>query len=66
MGESLVAFSHPVCFFLPLDGPTRVLGGVKDLEGKLLRHTFPASEARKTHDPAAREFKRMLEALGPD
>src|SRR5258707_15286873 len=53
MGESLVAFRHSVGFFLALDCSTRVLGGVEDLERKLLRHALPATLARETHDPAA-------------
>src|SRR5260370_37639060 len=55
MGESLVAFRHPVCFFLALDRPACVLGGVEDLERKLLGHALPAPLARETHDPAAGE-----------
>ena len=63
MGESLVAFGHPVCFFLPLDSPARVLGGVKDLEGKLLGHALAAALAGETHDPPPRQGKP---ALRPD
>src|SRR5258708_30569407 len=63
MGESLVAFGHPVGFFFALDRTTRVLGGVQDLERKLLRHAFPAPLARETHDPPAREREP---ALRPD
>src|SRR5229473_2530516 len=63
MGESLVAFRHSVGFFLALDCSTRVLGGVEDLERKLLGHALPATLARETHDPAAGEGKP---ALGPD
>src|SRR5260370_2144179 len=55
VGESLVAFSHPMGFFLPLDGPARVLGRVEQLERELLRHALPAPLPRETDDPAAGE-----------
>ena len=63
MGESLVAFSHPVGFFFALDRPARVLGRVKNLERELLRHTLPATLPGETHDPAARQRQP---ALRPD
>src|SRR6266436_698610 len=63
VGESLVAFRHPVGFFLALDSPARVLGGVEDLECQLLGHALPASLPGKTHDPAPREGEP---ALRPD
>src|SRR6266849_1473405 len=63
MGESLVAFRHPVGFFLALDRPACVLGGVEDLERKLLGHALAATLPRETHDPAAGKGKP---ALGPD
>src|ERR1700694_4711495 len=63
VGESLVAFSHPVGFLFALDGSAGVLGGVKELERKLLGHAFPATLASETHDPASRERQA---ALRPD
>src|SRR5438067_12713875 len=63
MAESLVAFGHPVGLFLPLHGAAGVVGGVEQLKGELLRHSFPASGARKTHQPAAGKGEP---ALGPD
>src|ERR1700724_752300 len=60
IGESLVAFRHPMCFFLALDRPTRVLGGVEDLERELLRHAPAAALAREPHDPAAGKRKPAL------
>src|SRR6267143_4799097 len=62
VGESLVAFRHPMGFFLALDSPASVLGGVKDLERELLGHAFPAPLAGETHDPAAREGEPALRA----
>src|SRR5260370_30323974 len=53
VGESLVAFRHPMGFFLPLDGPARVLARVEQLERELLRHALPAPLPRETDDPAA-------------
>src|ERR1700693_4200703 len=53
VGESLVAFRHPVGFLFALDRPTRVLGRVKQLERELLRLAFPASLPSETDDPAA-------------
>src|SRR5712692_7095177 len=61
--KSLVAFRHPVGFFLALDGPTRVLRGVEDLERQLLRHALAAALAGEAHDPAPRQGQP---ALGPD
>src|SRR5438270_7603669 len=63
VGESLVAFRHPMGFFLALDGPARVLGGVEDLECEFLGHALPAALPRETDDPPARERQP---ALGPD
>src|SRR6266699_97996 len=63
VGESLVAFRHPVGFFLALDGPARVLGRVEELERELLGHALPATLPRETHDPAAGE---RHPALRPD
>src|ERR1700694_2506857 len=63
VGESLVAFCHPVGFFFALDRPTRVLGGVKDLECQLLGHALAATLTGKPHDPAASEREP---ALRPD
>src|SRR5437660_12165250 len=53
VGESLVAFRHPMGFFLALDGPARVLGGVEDLECEFLGHALPAALPRETDDPPA-------------
>src|SRR6267378_1423766 len=63
VGESLVAFRHPMGFFLPLDRPTRVLVRVENLERELLGHALPAALPRETHDPAPRERQP---ALRPD
>src|SRR5216683_341194 len=60
VGESLVAFRHPMGFFLPLDGPARVLGRVEQLERELLRHALPAPLPRETDDPAAGERQATL------
>src|SRR5712692_9082372 len=63
MRESLVAFRHPVGFFLPLHGAARVLRGVEDLERQLLGHALPAPLTGKTNDPAPRQGEP---ALRPD
>src|SRR3979409_490990 len=60
VGESLVAFRHPMGFLFALDGSTRVLGSVKQLERELLRHAFPATLASETDDPAARRCEPAL------
>src|SRR5260370_22201860 len=62
MGESLFVFRLLVSFFLALDCSTRVLGGVEDLERKLLGHAFPATLARETHDPTSGEGPPALPA----
>src|SRR5450759_299218 len=53
VGESLVAFRHPVGFLFALDRPTGVLGGIKQLERELLRHALPATLASEKADPTA-------------
>src|SRR5437899_8566482 len=63
MGESLVAFRHPMGFFLPLDRPPRVLGRLENLERELLGHALPAPLPREPHDPPPRERQP---ALRPD
>src|SRR3982074_1045667 len=63
VGESLVAFRHPVGFLFALDGSASVLGGIKQLECKLLRHALPATLASETDYPAARQRQP---ALRPD
>src|SRR5450756_578798 len=63
VGESLVAFRHPVGFLFALDRPTGVLGGIKQLERELLRHALPATLASETDDPTAR---KRQPALRPD
>src|ERR1700682_636693 len=60
VGESLVAFRHPVGFLFTLDGSASVLGGVKELERELLRHAFPATLPSETDDPAAGERQATL------
>src|ERR1700686_4155766 len=60
VGESLVAFRHPVGFLFALDRPPRVLGRVKQLERELLRHAFPASLPSETDDPAAGQRQAAL------
>src|SRR4030088_3575960 len=62
VGESLVAFRHPVGFLFALDRSTRVLGSVKELECKLLGHAFPTTLACETDDPAARQGEPALRA----
>src|ERR1700682_2509700 len=63
VGESLVAFRHPVGFLFALARPPRVLGSVKQLERELLRHALPPTLASETNDPAPRERQP---ALRPD
>src|SRR4030081_303078 len=63
VGESLVAFGHPVGFLFALNGSASVLGSVKELERELLGHAFPATLARETDDPAA---SQRQPALRPD
>src|SRR4030088_985752 len=63
VGESLVAFRHPVGFLFALDRSTRVLGSVEQLEGELLGHALPATLASETDDPPARQGEP---ALRPD
>src|ERR1700693_968816 len=63
VGESLVAFRHPVGFLFSLDRAASVLGGVKQLERELLRHALPAPLPSETDDPAARQRQP---ALRPD
>src|SRR3977135_2553136 len=60
VGESLVAFRHPVGFLFALDRSAGVLGGVKQLKRELLRHALPATLASETNDPAARQGKPTL------
>src|ERR1700737_658942 len=63
VGESLVAFRHPVGFLFALDRSSRVLGSVKQLERELLRHAFPATLPSETNYPAPRQRQP---ALRPD
>src|SRR5258708_1063629 len=63
VGESLVAFRHPVGFLFALDRATRVLGRVKQLERELLRHALPATQPSETDDPATSQRQA---ALRPD
>src|SRR5229473_3429318 len=63
VGESLVAFRHPVGFLFALDRAASVLGSVKQLERELLRHALPAPLPGETDDPAARQRQP---ALRPD
>src|SRR6202521_248187 len=63
MGESLVAFCHPVGFFFALDRPTRVLRGVEELERQLLGHALAAALTGEADDPATGEREP---ALRPD
>src|SRR5262249_10956453 len=55
VAEGLVAFSHPMGLFLPLDRPARVLRRVADLERDLLGHALAAPLAGEAHDPATGE-----------
>src|ERR1700688_3416494 len=60
VGESLVAFRHPVGFLFALDRPTRVLGRVKQLERELLRHAFPHSLPSAQDNPASGQRQAAL------
>src|ERR1700693_3466581 len=60
VGESLVAFRHPVGFLFALDRAASVLGGVKQLERELLRHAFPATLPGETDYPAPRQRQPAL------
>src|SRR5712692_3145037 len=61
MGESLVAFRHPVGFFLALDRPACVLGSVADLERDLVGG---AADAARLHlQQRSGIAKRRLEHL---
>src|ERR1700704_2966018 len=62
VGESLVAFRHPVGFLFALERSTGVLGSVKQLKRELLRHALPATLASETNDPAARQGEPALRA----
>src|ERR1700682_532287 len=63
VGESLVAFGHPVGFLFALDGSASVLGGIKQLECELLRHALPATLASETDYPPSCQCEP---ALRPD
>src|SRR5258706_2653323 len=60
VGESLVAFRHPVGFLFALDRSTGVLGSVKQLKRELLRHALPATLASETDDPPASQGEPAL------
>src|SRR5260370_10790990 len=60
VGESLVAFGHPLGFLFALDRAARVLGRVKQLEREPLRHAFPATLPGETGDPATGEGQATL------
>src|SRR6202165_3172947 len=62
VGESLVAFLHPMGFLFALARSARVLRSVKQLERELLRHALPATLASETDDPAARQGEAALRA----
>src|SRR6266851_636909 len=62
VGESLVAFRHPVGFLFALHRSTRVLGSVKQLERELLRHALPATLPSETDDPTTRQGEPALRA----
>src|SRR5205814_6553089 len=52
MTEGLVALSHLVRLFPPLDRRSHPARGVHELSGELLLHTLPRSGPRVTYDPA--------------
>src|SRR6266851_3076123 len=62
VGESLVAFRHPVGFLFALHRSTRVLGSVEQLERELLRHALPATLPSETDDPTTRQGEPALRA----
>src|SRR2546422_10392721 len=52
MTEGLVALSHLVGLFPPLDRGPHPVSGVHELTGELLLHTLPRSGPGVTYDPA--------------
>src|SRR2546429_8953111 len=52
MTEGLVALSHLVGLFPPLDRGPHPVSGVHQLSGELLLHTLPRSGPGVTYDPA--------------
>src|SRR5256712_11790007 len=52
MTEGLVALSHLVRLFPPLDRGPHPVSGVHELAGELLLHTLPRSGPGVTYDPA--------------
>src|SRR2546425_10362750 len=52
MTEGLVALSHLVGLFPPLDRGPHPVSGVHELSGELLLHTLPRSGPGVTYDPA--------------
>src|SRR2546428_10196409 len=52
MAEGLIALSHLVGLFPPLDRGPHPVSGVHQLSGELLLHTLPRSGPGVTYDPA--------------
>src|SRR2546423_13231467 len=52
MTEGLIALSHLVGLFPPLDRGPHPVSGVHQLSGELLLHTLPRSGPGVTYDPA--------------
>src|ERR1051326_7502729 len=63
VAERIVAFSHPMGFFLSLHRTAGVLSRVEDLERELLGHALAAALTREADDPAAGQGQT---AVGPD
>src|SRR3989440_9016389 len=63
MTESLVALSHFVGLFPPLDRRPHSVSGVHQLAGELLLHTLPRSGPGVTYDPAPGQRRAPV---GPD
>src|SRR2546422_2327721 len=63
MTEGLVALSHLVGLFPPLDRGPHPVSGVHELSGELLLHTLPRSGPGVTYDPAPGQRRA---AIRPD
>src|SRR5438552_18683434 len=63
MTEGLIALSHLVGLFPPLDRGPHPVSGVHELSGELLLHTLPRSGPGVTYDPAPGQRRA---AIRPD
>src|SRR2546430_12595603 len=62
MTEGLIALSHLVGLFPPLDRGPHPVSGVHQLSGELLLHTLPRSGSGVTYDPAPGQRRAAVRA----